>query len=78
VYPKKQAKQKAFKSWQRLTKEERGLAVEDVRRRGSTGWNKSKEGEVFIPLPATYLNGKRWEDEPVAHLSIVDKFAGDI
>ena len=31
------------------------------RQRASDQWRK--EGGRFIPLPATWINGRRWEDE---------------
>ncbi len=64
VYPKKQAKKSALKAWLKL-KADAALTervVSDVRARArSEDWTKDK-GQ-YIPLPATYLKGERWEDE---------------
>lgn len=64
VYPKKKAKEDARKAWAKLKpNEDLGKAiikaVEDAKK--TDDWKKEKG--KFIPYPATYLNGKRWEDE---------------
>lgn len=63
AYPNKKAKGYALKAWQRIKGrppvEELVAAVE--RAKGSYGWRK--ENGAFIPHPATWLNGRRWEDE---------------
>lgn len=64
-YPKKVAKTQAMKAWQRIKSTDRPLA--DLmsgleRQKVSEQWQKS--GGKFIPHPATWLNGRRWEDEP--------------
>ena len=63
-YPKKRAKQSALKAWTKLkpdddlfTKIMQGL----VRWKQSPDWLKD-DGQ-FIPYPATWLNGRRWEDD---------------
>lgn len=64
AYPKKKAKEAARKAWEKLKPDEALgkviiQAVEDTKK--SKDWQK--ENGKFIPYPATYLNGKRWEDE---------------
>jgi hypothetical protein len=64
VYPKKRAKEDARKAWAKIKPDEalgKAIiqAVENAKK--STDWQKEK-GQ-YIPYPATYLNGKRWEDE---------------
>ena len=64
AYPKKKAKEAARKAWEKLKPDEslgKAIikAVEEAKR--SKDWKKEK-GQ-YIPHPATYLNGKRWEDE---------------
>lgn len=64
AYPKKTAKQQAFKAWQRLKPDEGLLSViltSLERHKKSVQW--TKDGGRFIPYPATWLNGRRWEDE---------------
>ncbi|MDD4774105.1 MAG: hypothetical protein PHZ09_10995 [Eubacteriales bacterium] len=39
------------------------VIIDAVKRQSDTGdWQR--DGGRFIPLPASYLNGRRWEDEP--------------
>jgi hypothetical protein len=64
AYPKKKAKEEARKAWSKLKPDEdlgKAIlqAVESAKR--SPDWTKDKG--KYIPYPATYLNGKRWEDE---------------
>ena len=63
-YPRKAAKAAALKAWQKLNPSpelvERILAhVRDHKR--SPDW--IKDGGQFVPHPATFLNGRRWEDD---------------
>ena len=63
-YPRKDAKAAALKAWQKLSPSpdlvERILAhVRDHKR--SPDW--LKDGGQFVPHPATFLNGRRWEDD---------------
>lgn len=62
-YPRKIAKEGAIKAWERVIDlpplEEMIEAL--LKQRASETW--TKEGGKYIPYPATYLNGRRWEDE---------------
>jgi DNA-binding transcriptional regulator YhcF (GntR family) len=63
-YPRKIAKEDAFKAWQKLNPHN-GL-VEHIlsalsSQKQTAAW--TKEDRRFIPYPATWLNGRRWEDE---------------
>jgi hypothetical protein len=61
VYPKKQSKEKAASSFSKLNDLEIDLIIEDVKSKSKTvDW--TKEGGKYIPMPATYLNQRRWED----------------
>ncbi len=63
AYPKKTAKQQALKAWQKLKPDK---ALIDVilssleRQKRSVQW--TKDNGQYIPYPATWLNGRRWED----------------
>jgi hypothetical protein len=63
-YPKKKAKQDALKAFSKLNPDEPLL---DSMIRNLELATKSedwlKEGGKFVPFPATWLNGRRWEDE---------------
>jgi hypothetical protein len=66
VYPKKDGKANAAKVWRALRPNEALVdrIIADVRRRSaSADWRK--DSGTFIPLPTTYLRGRRWEDEGV-------------
>jgi hypothetical protein len=63
-YPRKVSKQQAVKAWKSLNPDHTLLttmlqALEKQKR--SEQWQK--DNGKFIPHPATWLNGKRWEDE---------------
>jgi len=63
-YPKKKDKAKAMKAWSKL-KVDDSLLSEMLssleKQKASIDW--TKENGQYIPLPSTYLNGRRWEDE---------------
>ena len=63
-YPRKAAKAAALKAWQKLNPSpelvERILAHVREHKR-SPDW--IKDGGQFVPHPATFLNGRRWEDD---------------
>lgn len=63
AYPRKEGKQKAKAAFEKtnVTIEVILDAVEKQKR--SAQWQK--DNGQYIPHPATWLNGKRWEDEPV-------------
>ncbi len=60
-YPRKQAKKDAQKAWQKIKNPPLELMLSTM------AWQKkTKEWQDgFIPLPATWLRGERWLDEPM-------------
>lgn len=65
AYPKKRARRDAEKAWAKLKPDEALLetimqALEAEKQ--SPDWQKNN-GQ-FIPYPASWLNGRRWEDQP--------------
>lgn len=56
AYPKKVAKADARKAWRQIKRPAIDVILGDLRTRE---WPESR----FIPNPATYLRGHRWEDE---------------
>jgi hypothetical protein len=63
-YPRKIAKGDARKAWNqtaRLRPELRMILVAIARAKSSEQWRK--ESGQFIPYPATWLRGERWDDE---------------
>lgn len=66
AYPRKDGKKVARQKWNRLKPDEetRKKILADIeRRKRSPEW--LKENGRFIPMPSTYLNQQRWEDEGV-------------
>ena len=64
IYPRKTAKQNAEKAWAKLRPDrslQAQLLVALGKQAKSPDW--TKDGGSFIPHAATWLNGKRWEDE---------------
>jgi hypothetical protein len=64
AYPKKKSKGQAEKAFLKINPDEQFLAmmiakIEQAKK--SEDWIKEKG--KYIPYPATWLNGKRWEDE---------------
>lgn len=65
AYPKKVGKGKAEKAWKKIPTP--ATTLEAILK--ALEWQKkseqwAKEYGTYIPHPATYLNEKRWEDEP--------------
>lgn len=64
IYPNRKAKQDALKAWSKLKPDEQMQAsILKAVREQSQGEDWRKEGGRFVPHPATWLNGRRWEDE---------------
>lgn len=66
AYPRHVSKEPARKAWMKLKPDDdlREAILSDVRRRVTGEW-KDKDVQ-YIPHPSTYLNQRRWEDEPQA------------
>ena len=65
AYPKRKDRAKAQKAFAKLHPDEQ-LLTEIL---AALDWQKKtpdwlKDGGQFVPYAATYLNGRRWEDEP--------------
>lgn len=65
VYPKKEGKGKAEESWktQKCAPLIDTILAAVERYKACAQWKR--EGGQFIPHPSTWLNQKRWEDEPL-------------
>ena len=61
AYPKKDGKKDAITAWAKVKEPIETILLAIEKRRNTDGWTKSN-GQ-FVPLPATWLNGKRWEDQ---------------
>ncbi len=63
-YPRKIAKQAAIKAWEKLNPSQElteRIIASILNQAATSQW--SKNGGQYIPHPATFLNGRRWEDE---------------
>jgi hypothetical protein len=63
TYPRKEAKETSWQLWQKLPA---GILTTII---SALSWQTkseqwTKDGGQFIPMPSTYLNQKRWEDQP--------------
>lgn len=64
-YPNKTGKGAAFSAWKRIAPDQ----ALTLRIMGAIEWQRNqpqwtKDGGRFVPHPATWLNQRRWEDEP--------------
>jgi hypothetical protein len=76
-YPRKVAKPQAIKAWKALklnTSAVGALMAGLQRAKQSDQWQRD-DGK-FIPYPASYLNGRRWEDEQPGSIASDNPFAG--
>ena len=80
VFPNKKAKQDAFKAWVKLNPcDALQASILKAIEIQSQGEDWRKEGGRFVPHPATWLNGKRWEDvQQHGDENRMSKFAGAI
>lgn len=62
-YPKKTGKGAAFGAWKKLSKTEKDK-ISDALDWQILSDQWTKDNGQFIPNPQTYLNQKRWDDEP--------------
>lgn len=62
AYPRKVARADAEKMWRRMTPAEQQAAI-DALPKHCAKWLHDGTEKQYIPHPATWLNGKRWEDE---------------
>ena len=77
AYPRKQAKPAAAKAFARLRADDALLTrMLDAVAQQATTEQWQRDGGQFIPLPASWLNGHRWEDAPLSAVSGSDIFAG--
>lgn len=65
-YPRREDKKKARISFEKLSLEQQAKATEDCKTR------YSEIEKRFIPLPTSYLNGERFEDDPIPVKKVID------
>lgn len=62
LFPRRVAKKDAEKAWNRMNEKQRFAAVESLPVHVRY-WEAAGTTKEFLPYPATWLNGERWEDE---------------
>jgi hypothetical protein len=62
LWPKREAKKEALRAWNKLKPAQRVAAVKAVPTHVEH-WRQRGIARAFIPHPATWLNGERWDDE---------------
>lgn len=62
AYPRKESKLPAQKAWMSISPDLYGTIISALERHKQSAQWKKDNGQ-YIPLPATWLNQKRWEDE---------------
>lgn len=69
-YPKKKARPEAERAWKKIDPKEHQAIMDGLERaKQSQDW--AKDGGKYIPFPATFLNGRRWEDEYSVEIATV-------
>lgn len=76
AYPKKRAKKPAQKAWAKAKEKPSLEVILEAIERAKQSLQWQKEGGEFIPLPATWINQERWDDDygPIA-IAFRDKCA---
>lgn len=72
AYPRKVAKPAAEKAWRKVAGEADAILAGLRRQAGCEQW--AKDGGQFIPHPATWLNGRRWEDAPAPAVGVASSY----
>ena len=68
IYPNRRAKKDALKAWQQVNPKDIATIMQAVENhKTSDQWQRG-----FIPYAATWIRGKRWEDETVIGVTSVD------
>lgn len=62
TYPRKLARKDAERAWSKIPAHKHVDVLEALRKH-LTMWKQQGTEKRFIPYPATWLNGARWEDE---------------
>lgn len=62
AYPRKMARKDAEKAWNKLDQDERDRAAKALPNH-IRYWEQSATAKEFIPYPASWLNGGRYDDE---------------
>lgn len=70
VYPKREGKEAAARAWLKAVKIADAATITAGARAAVALWTAENRERQFIPHPATWLNGGRWQDETQATLPV--------
>jgi len=71
VYPRKVSKGSAWRAWKKIKSPSEIInQIESAIKEQSASIDWQKDNGQFIPHPATWLNGRRWEDEVTSEIEI--------
>lgn len=62
AYPRKLARKKAEEAWRKIPRTKQIDVIEAIKKHAAL-WKQQGTDKQFIPYPASWLNGARWEDE---------------
>lgn len=69
LYPRKVAKEMAWRAWERLSPDAQRACLDSIRKWRRV-WTMDGQDTRFLPHAATWLNQSRWTDEvpePISH-----------
>jgi len=70
-YPRKIAKDDAFKAWQKIGKTNTTTVqqlIQAIQKQVEGKHFRGRDGQDYVPNPATWLNQGRWKDEIKEHI----------
>lgn len=80
IWPRKDAKEDARKAWLQVTagkdKADPKIII-DGAKRYAEHWRDKGTPRHYIPLPASWLRGRRWGDEVIQPKRSIDEVRGD-
>lgn len=69
AYPRKVGKEMAMKAWRKNDRPELAVILSSLEaQKQMDGWKK--DGGKFIPYPASWINGKRWQDSTKVEIGL--------
>lgn len=73
AYPRKEKRPSAIRAWNKIAPDpdtQRAMIATVEQRKQSNGWRKNN-GQ-YVPLPATWLNDRCWEDQLTVDVAVID------
>lgn len=70
IYPKRQGKEAAARAWLKAVRIADPSEITEGARAAAALWKAENREAQFIPQPATWLNGGRWQDETQTQIPV--------